>query len=420
MLKVLHINQSDSVGGASIAGYRLHQGLIKSGASSKILVGSSNRSTTLTQTIPRIALLEAVLKRVFIPFGLNNLHIVNTWNIANHSFFLEADVVNFHNLHLNYFNYLAISKLTNIKPTVFRLPDMWSFTGHCAYSFDCKRWMTGCGQCPYLETYPAVNRDNTHLEWKLKKWTYNNSNLTIVTPSKWLAVKAQQSLLNCFPIHHIPNGLNVDLYQPLDVSMCRAVLDLPLEKRILAFAAQTFQDPRKGSDLLVAALQKLPAPLKKNLILMTLGEGGELLELSVDIPTVSLGYAGGDRLKAVAYSAADLFVFPTRADNLPLVLQESMACGTPMVSFDVGGVPELVRPGQTGLLAKPEDANDLAQKIIELLEDDTLRYNMGQKCREIAVAEYSLELQSERYIALYHQVIDNFHDSGSKSVRLDI
>jgi glycosyltransferase involved in cell wall biosynthesis len=111
-------------------------------------------------------------------------------------------------------------------------------------------------------------------------------------------------------------------------------------------------------------------------------------------------------VKAIAYSAADLCVFPTRADNLPLVLQESMAYGTPMVSFNVGGVPDLVRPNVTGYLAKPEDAKDFSQGILQLLEDDTLREKMSANCRAIALQEYPIELQAKRYIELYQQVLD--------------
>jgi glycosyltransferase involved in cell wall biosynthesis len=119
----------------------------------------------------------------------------------------------------------------------------------------------------------------------------------------------------------------------------------------------------------------------------------------------SLGYLNSDRLKSIAFSAADLFIFPTRADNLPLVLQESMACGTPMVSFNIGGVPDLVRPGITGYLAHPEDTQDFCDGIVKLLEDEQLRKTMSQNCRAIAVAEYSLELQAKQYINLYQQIL---------------
>ena len=151
----------------------------------------------------------------------------------------------------------------------------------------------------------------------------------------------------------------------------------------------------------IKALQNLPESLKKETILLTLGEGGEELTETVGIPVISLGYVSGDLLKSIAYSAADLFVFPTRADNLPLVLQESMACGTPMISFDIGGIPDLVRPEITGKLAKPEDPKDLTQKIIELLEDQNQRGKLAQTCRKIAIKEYPIELQAKRYIELY-------------------
>jgi glycosyltransferase involved in cell wall biosynthesis len=283
---------------------------------------------------------------------------------------------------------------------------MWSFTGHCAYSFDCERWKTGCGSCLYPKTYPDIGVDNTRLEWKLKNWVYNRSNLTIVTPSRWLTQQAQQSLLQQFSIHHIPYGIDTQAYQPLDPDQSRAILSIPTRKKVLIGAATTFQDTRKGGDLLIQALSLLPDSLKADTILLTLGAGGEAIAETVGIETINLGYVGGDRLKSIAYSAADLCIFPTRADNLPLVLQESMACGTPMVSFKVGGVPDLVRPGVTGYLAQPEDAQDFCNGIIQLLEDDILREEMSKNCRNIACEEYPIELQAERYINLYQQVLN--------------
>ena len=407
-MKILHINQSDIVGGASILAYRLHQALANKGFDSFILADVVKSLDPTIFPIKRRRLLEELSSRFFQQLGLNYVDIKNTFSLPDYPCFQESDILNFHNLHGGYFNYLAISKLTQRKPAVFTLHDMWSFTGHCAYSFGCDRWKTGCGQCPHLDTYPVVSRDRTSLEWKLKRWIYNHSNLRIVTPSKWLFELAQQSLLSHLPISHIPNGLDVSVYCPLEPQMCRAALGLPLDKKVVFFITQSLKDPRKGGDLLFESLQKLPQSLKKEIVLVTMGQAGETLAEAVDVQTVTLGYVGSDRLKALAYSAADLFIFPTRADNFPIVLQESMACGTPMVSFDVGGVSELVRPGITGLLAKPEDPADLANKIAELLEDDSLRYKMSENCRSIAVEEYSIELQAQQYIALYKKAVVSF------------
>lgn len=405
-MKVLHINQSDIVGGAGIAGYRLHQGLLHQGIDSKLLVGIMKTDDQRVESFRR-SRIENQLSRLTWRLGLNYINLLSTFDIPQQKFYQDADVVNFHNLHSNYFNYLAISKLTASKPAIFTLHDMWSFTGHCAYSYDCHRWKTGCGKCPYPETYPVIKLDNTCLEWKLKDWVYKKSNLTIVTPSLWLTEQAQASMLNHFSIHHVPYGIDTTAYQPLDPQLCKAVLDIPQNKKVFLFAADSLTEKRKGGDLLFQALQQLPQSLKVKTLLLTFGNGGEGIQSELGMPIVSLGYISSDRLKSVAYSAADIFIFPTRADNLPLVLQESMACGTPMVSFDVGGVSDLVRPGVTGYLAQTEDVDDLARGMLTLIEDDRLRETMSQKCRAIALEEYSIELQARRYVQLYSECLTN-------------
>jgi glycosyltransferase involved in cell wall biosynthesis len=404
-MKILHINQSDISGGAAIAGYRLHQGLLAQEIDSKMLVGNVKTDSDRIATVPRKTRIENQLYRFTRYSGLNDINLFSSFDIPNYKFYQDADILNFHNLHTGYFNYLAISKLTKTKPAIFTLHDMWSFTGHCAYSYDCDRWKIGCGSCPYPDIYPAIRRDSTRIEWKLKNWIYSKSNLTIITLSHWLTEQAKASMLSRFPIHHIPNGIDTDAYQSLDRHLCKAVLDIPQDKRVLLFGADSLKDRRKGGDLLFNALQQLPQSLKAEVLLLTFGNGSEAITAKLGIPTISLGYISSDRLKSIAYSAADLFIFPTRADNLPLVLQESMACGTPMVSFDIGGVPDLVRPMVTGYLAKTEDAKDFCNGIVKLLEDDQLRQTMSDNCRAIALAEYPLELQAERYIKLYKEIL---------------
>jgi glycosyltransferase involved in cell wall biosynthesis len=403
-MNILHINQLDIHGGAAIAAFRLHQSLLSQKIESNLLVDQVTIRSKNIQEISRRRHVDNLVSRLFWHIGLNYIHVKSTNPIIDHKFYNEATIINFHNLHGGYFNYLGIAKLTAKKPAVFTLHDMWSFTGHCAYSFGCDRWKTGCGECPDLSLYPAVGRDTTHWEWRLKKWTYRHSDLTIVTPSQWLANLAHQSILGQFPIYHIPYGLDTEAYQPLDPEICRKALGIALGKKVVMFAAQNLQDPRKGGRLLIESLQQLPESLKCDMVLLLLGEGGEEIRKTVGIELVALGSAGGDRLKSIAYSAADLFILPTRADNLPLVLQESMACGTPAVALNVGGVSDLVRPNITGYLADSENASSLAQSIQELLEDHKKREKMSHNCREIAVAEYSLQLQTKRYIELYEEI----------------
>lgn len=408
-MNVLHINQSDIQGGAAIAGYRLHQGLQNLNIQSKLIVGYPQTTDPNVAVVPRRGRTEAFLARFIKPFGLNYLQFIATGRIAKHPFYKAADVLNLHNLHSNYFSYLAIAPLTAQKPAVFTLHDMWSFTGHCAYSYDCDRWKIGCGSCPYPDSYPEIDRDNTKLEWRLKQWIYQRSNLTIVAPSRWLFQQAQHSLLNEWAIHHIPYGIDTTVYQPFDRRSCRDRLGLSTDKKVVMFAAERFNVERKGGDLLIQALRELPTSLKQNMVVVILGKCDDAtnIEQQIGIKAIRLGYVRDDATKAMAYSAADLFVFPTRADNLPLVLQESLACGTPIVAFNVGGVADLVRPRITGELAVPESAIDLRNKIVQLLSDDAQRERMRQSCREVAIKEYALELQAKRYIDLYCQVVQH-------------
>jgi glycosyltransferase involved in cell wall biosynthesis len=186
------------------------------GIESRLLVGEQKTSSDRVATVPRKLRLENQLSRLNRLASLNYLNIISSFDIPKHLFYQEADILNFHNLHAGYFNYLAIPTLTKDKPAVWTLHDMWSFTGHCAYSYDCDRWKMGCGKCPYPKEYPAIQRDSTRLEWHLKHWVYQHSNLAIVTLSCWMTEQIKQSMLSCFPIHHIPNGIDLEAYQPLD------------------------------------------------------------------------------------------------------------------------------------------------------------------------------------------------------------
>lgn len=406
-MKVLHINKSDLIGGAAIAAYRLHSGLLSCGVDSKLLVGKSKQNNSLIDNIEHKSWISKRLYPLAYRAGLNDVHLIDTYKISQHPFYKNADVLNFHNLHTGYFNYLALPKLTKQKPAVLTLHDMWSFTGHCAYSFDCNRWKQTCGQCPYPKTYPEISKDNTQLELTLKKWVYKHSNLHIVTLSNWLNQQVKESILKELPIYNIPNGIDSKTYYPVDSQTSRLELGIPVDKKVLMCSAISLDDPRKGNDLLIKILELLPVHIKQKIILLTMGgNAGELAELT-EIQSIQLGYVHDEHLKNLAYSAADLFVFPSRADNLPLVLQESLACGTPMIAFDVGGVSDIVRPGLTGYLAQPENIKDFSEGIERLLENDPHRNYLAKHCREIAMTEYTIQLQVDRYLKLYEDIISS-------------
>lgn len=409
-MNILQIHGTDiSAGGGPIAMLRLHEGLRKAGIQSRILCPRATRSESVSMPhVPGTGRLRALTSRL----GLNELHCLGSFRIPSLTACAEADLLHIHCLHGGFFHYLALPVLTKAKRAIYTLHDMWPFTGHCVYSLNCDRWKNGCGRCPYPGMPSEIRRDATWWEWRLKEWAYRRSNLTIVVPSTWMHKLASESMLQRFPIKYIPHGVDLDLYRPLDQEMSRAALGIPAGKKVLLYLVRRMNPSHKaswikGADLLVQALQEIPDSLKKETVLLLVGEGAEAFTRQVDIPAIPLGFVSSDRLKALAYSAADLFVFPSRADNAPLVLIETMACGTPTVAFRVGGVSDMVRPGVTGLLADPEDPKQLATGIVQLLEDANLRVHLRLQCRAIAVKEYSLDRYIDHHVALYQQVLES-------------
>lgn len=412
-MNILHINQSDLGGGAAIAAYRLHQGLLANEVDSRLLVGEAKTQSQRVKALDRWSRWENQLSRINRKLGLNYINLISSFAIPNEPIFQAAEIINFHNLHTGYFNYLAIPRLTQHKPGVLSLHDMWSLTGHCVHSYECDRWKTGCGRCPYPKEYPSIERDGTRWEWKLKQWVYAHSNLTVVANSRWTEAIAQQSLLKRFDIHYIPLGLDVNVYQPLDQQQCQQLLGLPQDKIVLMFGVFNPHDRWKGADLLIKILENLPPRWKEKVLLLTFGHQGESITEKVNLPTVSLGYVSHERLKAIAYSASDLFLLPSRAESFGLVALEAAACGKPTVAFNVGGVSDIVRPGVTGELVPPEDTSAFVSAIAKLLDDPEKYNRLSHNCREVAEKEFSIELQTERYIKLYQSILENAHSQPS-------
>ena len=413
-MKVLLVHMSDFKrgGGGAIAMHRLHQGLKNAGIDSKILCATKTLDSPDSVAIPRPSAFENLLGKFTSRLGLGSVHRIGSFGITKNRAYLEADVLNLHGFR-SAFNYLALPALTRDKPCVFTLQDIWPFTGHCAVSYDCDRWKTGCGLCPYLDAPPPIRRDGTHLEWKLKNWAYSRSNLAIVALCGQVTEWAKDSMLGHLPIYQIPSGVDTDVYEPLDRQQCRSLLGIPPSKKVLMFSALDMSQHWKGGDLLMKALHDLPDSLKSDTVLLLLGDKGGAVAQSAGIPTFSLGYVSNDRLKALAYSAADLFVSPSRAEAFGLVTLESLACGTPVVSFGVGGALELVQTGRTGYLAELENARDLRDGIVQLLEDESLRRAMGRRGREMVLEEYNMELYVQRYVDLYRQLLETGTASGA-------
>lgn len=383
---------------------RLHENLIRNGIDSRILCDRPDAADPAMAAMPRWRAVDGGLQRLTKPLGLNDIHRVSSFRVHRHELVRSADVLHFHGTHSGFFNYLALPTLSKRKPVVLTLRDMWPLTGHCAFNYDCTRWLTGCGKCPYPQATPSVERDATRIEWHLKRLVYDRSTLTIVSVSRCYADRARHGLLGGFPVRTIWNGVNTEQFRPRDRRRARQSLGVETDRWVLMSAATNLSRREKGADLLLDALAELPPSVQDRVTLMTVGRGAEELAARSPVPVKTLGFVDDRERLAQVYAAADLVVVPSRSEPLSNVAQESVACGTPVVAFGVGGLPDVVRPGHTGQLAIPEDPVDLARSITRLLGDERLRAEMGRNAREVAECEFSTEVETARYIDLYRSV----------------
>ncbi len=408
-MKILHLTYSgrEGGGGGAVSMHRLHTGLRKSGLDSKVLCVTGREPDPDYLSIndaeyngKAVRYRKALAKRL----GLTGFDGVRPAAITKHKAFIDADVVQIHRL-LGVTPYVALPSLTEKKPTILTLCDTWAITGRCYNNLNCNRWKSGCGVCPNTNVFPIARHDASYLEWHLKRWTYDHSRLTAVSKSTWMTEMLQQSILNKSPIHQIPNGIDIQAYKPLDKIECRSILKISASKYVLMFGALDLGNHIKGADLLLEALKMLPKSIKEECVLITMGKNSSATWDVAGIQTLSLGLLEHDDIKNRAYSAADVFLCPSRGEALGNVIIEAMASGTPVVAFQVGGIPDLVRSKMTGILAKPWDTREFSRGILELLEDDILRNEISQRSRKLIVDEFSLDLQVEKYCRLYNSMI---------------
>jgi glycosyltransferase involved in cell wall biosynthesis len=211
-------------------------------------------------------------------------------------------------------------------------------------------------------------------------------------------------LLNRFPLWTIPNGVDIEIFRPIPKPIAREALRIADDEPVVFFSAVELSAVRKGGQVLARALDILKAR-EVRLQVLVAGHGGEVWRAGCAYRVTALGSIADDRLMALAYSAADVFVLPTLAENLPNGILESMACGTPTVAFDIGGVPDVVRDGNTGHLARAGDAEALANGIAALIDDLELRTRLGRSARDVVEREYSAASETRRFLELYREVV---------------
>lgn len=407
-MNILQINTFDTGGGAANVAYGLHGFFRNAGHNSKMLVGIKTGNDPDVMLVSKgHAFYNRVRGLGKKRLGLQYFFNTSARGLMKLDIVRNADIIHVHNSHGDYLNLWAVGKLSMVKPVVWTLHDMWAFTGHCAHSFECERWKTGCGDCPGLYIYPAIKMDTTRLLWKIKSRIYRNSRVTITVPSKWLMDYVAGSMLSHAPAYLIPNAVNTEVFKPGDRGAIRAALGIPQDRFVLTFTADYGAiNPFKGFKYLVEALNLIKTGYRLDPYLLVIGARGEFSMESLGFDGKNVGFIKDPALMAEYNSASDAYVVPSLAENSPLVVIESLACGVPVVAFKVGGIPELIKHKETGYLAKYKDSSDIAEGIKWLMElDADKRQRMRRSCVQTVNEKHTLRQQAESFLNLYERLM---------------
>jgi glycosyltransferase involved in cell wall biosynthesis len=405
-MKILIVNYFDGVGGAAIACKRLHLGLLERGYDSKMLVLEPKITSRQTYAFfKNEGLITRILRKIkrHVYTRLYNrayenrpqeysLHTpARTYvDITKHELYAWADVVNLHWVS-SFLDFPSFFSEEKSKPVMWTLHDMNAFTGGCHYAEDCEGFKADCNNCPQL-SHPYQNYNQKNLAIKAKT---HLGKLTIITPSQWLKEQSIHSLLFKNQQHHvIPYGIDTQIFKEYDTHFCKTFFNVSTNKKIILFVAQVVSNRVKGLKYLLEAVNII----QQDISIVVIGEG--TFENTLKDVTF-LGTIHDERLLALAYNMADIFVLPSLADNSPNVIIESLCCGTPVVAFEVGGIPDLIINGENGFLAKKSDAQSLAENMSKALTTNWNREEISEKAKK----KYDKNVQVDGYLSLFQQLL---------------
>lgn len=307
---------------------------------------------------------------------------------------IRPDIIHLHNLHDSYINLPMLFhyiKKNKIK-VIWTLHDCWTLTGHCAlftYS-GCDKWKTGCGNCPQLGQYPSSKIDTSAWMWKKKReWFTGVEDLTICTPSKWLSGLVSQSYLRGYPCKVINNGIDLKLFRPIE-SDFREQFGISGDKIVLLGVAFGWGE-LKGLDVFIELARRLP----KKYVIVLVGTSPETDKVLPE-GVISIHRTNTQEDLVKIYSAADLFVNPTREDNFPTVNIESLACGLPVLTFDTNGSPEILDE-TCGAVVPYNDVDAMESEILRI----TRERPFSQEACIRRSRNYDREEKYEEYLKMY-------------------
>lgn len=430
-MKILHLVTQDvrRGGGAFDATYRLHSNMKNAGLDSRMMVlNKVSDDPDVTGVADDLSIIGKVRQfcyaiqrrfrrrifRVSPYFNIESQTVISASQLAN-MFPFSPDVIVAHWVSgfVNAATLRDLNRITDV-PILWYLMDMAAFTGGCHYAFGCDGYTMQCGQCPQLGLF-RYSRDLSYRQLRAKGDSLQKTNITAVAASSWL--KDQVSIASVFrnkSIETILLGVDTSLFCPAEQINARLKLGLPTEGKIIFFGAHSLEEERKGIRYLMGALRLLYAMFDSNVLLrdqiivVTAGHAKNLDKLDIVFEHRHIGYLVGDEMLAAGYQAADIYVNASIEDSGPMMINESLLCGTPVVSFEMGVAIDLVITGKTGYRARLRDELDMANGLREILEmdhEDSLQ--MRESCRNHSVQLCHPDRQVAAFARLFQELVSS-------------
>lgn len=400
-MKVLQINSVCGIGSTGRIATDIHNILIEQGHESYIAYGrdlpknceNAIRIGTKIDNYTHVAKTRLLDKH---GFGSKKATIEFIDKVKR----LDPDIIHLHNIHGYYINIEILFdylKAAN-KPVIWTLHDCWSFTGHCSH-FDyigCKKWKTGCFDCPQKQEYPkSVLIDNSEWNYNKKKEIFMGvDNMMLVTPSNWLSNLVGKSFLKDYRIEVINNGIELSFFKPTDNEFRKKY---ELDDKFIILGVASIWTQSKGINYFL----ELSTNLKEDEVIVLVGLSNKQLK---EIPENIIGISRTNNVEELAdiYSSADIFVNPTLEDNFPTVNLEALACGTPVITFETGGSPESIN-NKTGMVVKERSSVKLYENISNIRVSE--KHSYIKECVDRAIKKYDSKLKYEEYISLYNNLV---------------
>lgn len=378
--KILHLQFGSSPSGNYTI--RQHEAFLEAGFDSKVLsLNSLVFGDPRIQKLGKAAklrgrlnqhLMKFVTRKADKSYGLFSCSFIGS-DIRKHPMVMEADLIYVHWVLGGFLSIKNLEQLGRLgKPMIIIMHDMWTITGGCSHSFDCQKFLTHCHNCPIL---PGDRiKDLSYRQFEEKRRFYEKyDHLFFVAPSIWLYNLAQKAALTRDkPIFHIPNVIDTAIFKPFDKNVAKKILNLEEKDFVIAFGANWIDSPYKGWKYLLNALQRLKEKnFNREIQILVFGSGtDDRIKNAIPFKVKFMGFVKDDYATNLIYNASDVFVVPSVADNLPTTILESLSCGTPVVGFSTGGIPDMIDHKVNGYLARQRDADDLADGIAYVMENN--------------------------------------------------